>query len=175
MEDLKKYLSLAAKHSFWIITGLILLLASVVFYLTKSSLDEAISTRMTSLDSTYGKLSQVKGKLPTQPNDKSHVEMEKRLDGLKKDVEQAWRFQYERQKGFLTWPREAFSLAKTHEIFDSLRPFEKLVPFPLPDKPGPPLDQITERDRDVYRKYIAPEFLVLASKIGSTWKFNLDA
>jgi hypothetical protein len=130
---------------------------------------------MTSLDSTYSKLTQVKGKVPTQPNDKSHVEMEKRLEGLKKDVEQAWRFQYERQKGFLTWPREAFSLAKTHEIFDSLRPFEKLVPFPLPDKPAPPLDQITERDRDVYRKYIAPEFLVLASKIGSTWKFELDA
>lgn len=175
MEDLKRYLNEAAKHSFWIITGLILILASVVFFLTKTSLDQAISSRISALESSFGKINQVKGKVPTQPNEKSHVEMEKRLDGLKRDVEQAWQFQYERQKEFLTWPRDAFNLAKTHEIFDGLRPFEKLVPFPLPDKPAAPLDQITERDRDVYRKYIAPEFPALASRIGSSWKYKLDA
>ncbi|MFN7733439.1 MAG: hypothetical protein ACK5OB_16195 [Pirellula sp.] len=175
MEDLKRYLNEAAKHSFWIITGLILILASVVFFLTKTSLDQAITSRISALESSFGKINQVKGKVPTQPNDKSHVEMEKRLDGLKRDVEQAWQFQYERQKEFLTWPRDAFNLAKTHEIFDGLRPFEKLVPFPLPDKPAAPLDQITERDRDVYRKYIAPEFPALASRIGSSWKYKLDA
>jgi hypothetical protein len=175
MEDLKRYLNEAAKHSFWIITGLILILASAVFYLTKSSLDQAITSRISALESSFGKINQVKSKVPTQPNEKSHVEMEKRLDGLKRDVEQAWQFQYERQKEFLTWPRDAFNLAKTHEIFDGLRPFEKLVPFPLPEKPAAPLDQVTERDRDVYRKYIAPEFPALASRIGSSWKYKLDA
>lgn len=175
MDDLKRYMNEAAKHSFWIISGLILLLASIVFYLTKSSLDQAITTRIGSLESSFSKINQVKSKVATHPNDASHKEMEKRLDGLKRDVEQAWAFQYERQKEFLTWPKEAFSQAKTHEIFDSLRPFEKRVPFPLPDKAPEPLGQITLNDRDVYRKYIAPEFEKLSGRIGSSWKFKLDA
>lgn len=175
MEDLKRYLNEAAKHSFWIISGLILLLASIVFYLTKSSLDQAITTRIGSLESSFSKINQVKSKVSTHPNDASHKEMEKRLDGLKRDVEQAWTFQYERQKEFLTWPKEAFSQAKTHEIFDSLRPFEKRVPFPLPEKAPEPLGQITLNDRDVYRKYIAPEFEKLSGRIGSSWKFKLDS
>jgi hypothetical protein len=174
MEDLKKYLSIAAKHSFWIISGLILILASVFFYLTKSELDQAITSRVTALTSAFNTIKTVSGKTSTHPNKHSHDEMERRRDLLKADVDRAWEFQYDRQKRFLTWPAEAFADEKTLQIFDSLRPFEANVPFPLPDKLPPPLDAITRNDRAVYKGYIAPEFPALARMIGSTWKFPLD-
>lgn len=174
MEDLKKYLSIAAKHSFWILTGLVLILSTAFFVLTKMGLDESIATRKSALEASFKKIKDVAGKTSTHPNDYSHKEMERRLVGLQEDVDRAWEFQYERQKEFLTWPTEAFFETKTHEIFDSLRPFEK-VPFPLPEKPAPPLDAITRTDRTVYKNYIAPEFPALARRIGSTWKFALDA
>jgi hypothetical protein len=175
MEDLKKYLGIVAKHSFWIITVLVIILSSVIFYLTKTSLDESITTRISALNASFNKINEVNGKVSTHPNDHSHKEMDQRLTRLKEDVDRAWEFQYERQKELLTWPIEAFWEPKTHEIFDNLRPFEKKVPFPLPDKIPPPLDQITQNDLRVYRDYIAPEFPALARRIGSTWKYTLDA
>ena len=175
MEDLKKYLSIAAKHSFWILTGLVLLLSTAFFYLTKTRLDESITTRKSALEASFKKIKDVASKTSTHPNDFSHKEMERRLVGLQEDVDQAWKFQYERQKEFLTWPTEAFYKPETHEIFNSLSPFEDKVPFPLPEKPQAPLDAITRNDRTVYKNYIAPEFPALARRIGSSWKFTLDS
>jgi hypothetical protein len=174
MEDLKKYLAILAKHSFWILTGLVLILSAVFFYLTKSSLDQSIDARKSTLKSTFEKIRGVEGKVSTHPNDYSHKEMEKLLSGLKEDVDQAWEFQYARQKEFLTWPSEAFYQEKTRRVFESLSPFEGIVPFPIPTPAPAPMDAITRNDRTVYKNYIAPEFPNLARRIGSTWKFELD-
>jgi len=175
MDDFKRYMNEAMKYSFWIVSGLVLILASVIFYLTKSELDSAISSRKSTLETAFKNIQAVSSKTSTHPNDASHKEMTKRLDILKQDVAEAWKFQYERQKEFLTWPKDAFFQPKTYEIFDSLRPFEKVVPFPLPDKPPAPLDLVTVRDREVYRGYIAPEFPELSRRIGSSWKYSIDA
>ncbi len=180
MEDLKRYMKVVSKYSFWIISGLLLILSSVVFYLTKSSLDESIKSRITALESSFSKISEVSNKATTHPNTHSQKEMDKRLMGLQEDVDRAWEFQYDRQKGLLTWPMEAFREPRTHEIFDNLRPFEKMVPFPLPSPIPEALDKetrlssITENDRKVYRNYIEPEFPKLAQMIGSSWKFDLE-
>jgi hypothetical protein len=175
MDDFKRYMNEAMKYSFWIVSGLVLILASVIFYLTKSELDSAISSRKSTLETAFKNIQAVSSKTSTHPNDASHKEMTKRLDILKQDVAEAWKFQYERQREFLTWPKDAFFQPKTYEIFDSLRPFEKVVPFPLPDKPPAPLDLVTVRDREVYRGYIAPEFPELSKRIGSSWKYSIDA
>lgn len=175
MEDFKRYLNEAKKYSFWIMSGLVLILSSAIFYLTKSELDSAIASRKSALDSAFKSIQSVSSKTSTHPNEASHKEMTKRLDILKQDVAEAWKFQYERQKEFLTWPKDAFFQPKTYEIFDSLRPFEKIVPFPLPDKPAAPLDLVTVRDREVYRGYIAPEFPELSKRIGSSWKYSIDS
>ncbi|MFN7735455.1 MAG: hypothetical protein ACK5O8_05010 [Pirellula sp.] len=175
MDDFKRYMNEAMKYSFWIVSGLVLLLASVIFYLTKSELDTAISSRKSTLETAFKNIQAVSSKTSTHPNEASHKEMSKRLDILKQDVAEAWKFQYERQKEFLTWPKDAFFQPKTYEIFDSLRPFEKVVPFPLPDKPAAPLDLVTVRDREVYRGYIAPEFPELSKRIGSSWKYSIDS
>jgi hypothetical protein len=174
MDDLKRNLKEIAKYSFWIISGLVLLLSSIIFYLTSSSMYSSISQRISTVNGVFSKINEVGGKAATHPNELSHKEMEKRLEGLVSDVDQAWQFQYERQKDFLTWPQNAFQYPKVHEIFDSLRPFEKKVAFPLPEPIVAPLDQVTVQDRKVYKDYIEPEFPALAKRIGSTWKFVLD-
>lgn len=174
MDDLKRYLKEIAKYSFWIISGLVLLLSSVIFYLTSTSMYSEISQRISTINGVFSKINEVGGKAATHPNELSHSQMEKRLEGLVSDVDQAWQFQYERQKEFLTWPQNAFQFPKVHEIFDNLRPFEKKVAFPLPETIAAPLDQITVQDRKVYKDYIEPEFPALAKRIGSTWKFVLD-
>ncbi|MFN5230421.1 MAG: hypothetical protein ACK41S_01695 [Planctomycetota bacterium] len=174
MDDLKRQIKEIAKYSFWIISGLVLLLSSVIFYLTSTSMYSSISQRISTVNGVFSKINEVGGKAATHPNELSHKEMEKRLEGLVSDVDQAWQFQYERQKDFLTWPQNAFQYPKVHEIFDSLRPFEKRVAFPLPEPITAPLDQITVQDRKVYKDYIEPEFPALAKRIGSTWKFVLD-
>jgi len=174
MDDLKKYMKEIAKYSFWIISALVLILSSVIFYLTSTSMYSSISQRINTINGVYSKINEVGGKAGTHPNELSHSQMEKRLEGLVSDVDQAWQFQYERQKEFLTWPQNAFQFPKVHEIFDSLRPFEKKVAFPIPEPVPAPLDQITVQDRKVYKDYIEPEFPALAKRIGSTWKFVLD-
>ena len=175
MEDLKRYIKEISKYSFWILAGLVLLLSSVIFYLTSSSMYSSISQRISTVNGVFSKINEISGKTSTHPNELSHKEMERRLEGLVSDVDQAWQFQYERQKEFLTWPANAFQYPKVREIFDGLRPFEKNVAFPLPEPIPSPLDQVTVRDRDVYKSYIEPEFPALARRIGSTWKFVLDA
>ena len=175
MDDLKRYIKEISKYSFWILAGLVLLLSSVIFYLTSSSMYSSISQRISTVNGVFSKINEISGKTSTHPNELSHKEMEKRLEGLVSDVDQAWQFQYERQKEFLTWPANAFQYPKVREIFDGLRPFEKKVAYPLPEPIPSPLDQVTVRDRDVYKSYIEPEFPALAKRIGSTWKFVLDA
>ncbi|MFM8571489.1 MAG: hypothetical protein ACKOAU_07825 [Pirellula sp.] len=174
MDDLKRYLKEVAKYSFWIVAGLALLLSSIIFYLTSTSMYTSINQRISTINGVFSKINEVGGKTATHPNEQSHSQMEKRLEGLVSDVDQAWQFQYERQKEFLTWPKNAFQQDQVHQIFDSLRPFEKTVAFPLPEPVPAPLNQITVRDRTVYKDYIEPEFPALAKRIGSTWKFVLD-
>jgi hypothetical protein len=132
MDDLKRYIKEISKYSFWILAGLVLLLSSVIFYLTSSSMYSSISQRISTVNGVFSKINEISGKTSTHPNELSHKEMERRLEGLVSDVDQAWQFQYERQKEFLTWPANAFQYPKVREIFDGLRPFEKNVAFPLP-------------------------------------------
>jgi hypothetical protein len=72
MDDLKRYLKEAAKYSFWIISGLVLLLSAVVFYLVKSGLDQAITQRINALNGSFSKINEVSNKAATHPNDSSH-------------------------------------------------------------------------------------------------------
>ena len=100
MDELKRYMKEIAKYSFWIITALVLILSSVIFFITKGSLDTSISQRISSLNGSFTKINDLGSKAPTHPNETSHKEMQIRLDNLITDVDQAWQFQYERQKEF---------------------------------------------------------------------------
>ncbi len=173
MDVIKKNWLVVLKFQFWILSGLVLVAASVVFFLTSSSLSALISSRTSALKSTYDKVNTISGSVPSHPNSFSHVEMDKSLVLLEKDIKEAWDIQYRGQIPLMEWPRKAFKEDSTHKIFESLRPVEKFIEFPIPATLPPPYNKITLNDRDVYKKYIGPEFASVSSIIRTEWKARL--
>jgi hypothetical protein len=75
----------------------------------------------------------------------------------------------------MEWPRKAFYEDSTHKLFESLRPVEKFIEYPIPATLPPPYNKITLNDREVYKKYIGPEFASVSSIIRTEWKARLGA
>ena len=173
MDVIKKNLLVVLKFQFWILSGLVLVAASVVFFLTNSSLNALITSRTSTLKSTYDKVNTISGSVPSHPNAFSHVEMDKALVLLEKDIKEAWRIQYQGQIPLMEWPRKAFFQESTHKLFESLQPVEKFIEFPIPSTLPPPYNKITLNDREVYKKYISPEFASVSSIIRTEWKARL--
>ena len=63
MDDLKRQLKEIAKYSFWIISGLVLLLSSIIFYLTSTSMYSSISQRINTVNGVFSKINEVGGRL----------------------------------------------------------------------------------------------------------------
>ena len=173
MDVIKKQWNNIVLYQFWILSGLVLLVSSIVFYLTSSSLSAVVAARTAKLDSTFGQVSTVSSAAPTHPNPFSHVVMDKAAAELEKDIKKAWEKQYKYQIPLMVWPRDAFSDAFTHTIFSTLRPVEKYIDFPLPPRLPAPYDKITLNDRQVYKQYIGPEFASVSRKMGTEWKAQL--
>ena len=91
------------------------------------------------------------------------------------EVQEAWKLQYLRQEPLLVWPPKAFSAkTETLEIMKNLRPIEQFVDFPV-DPTVSPINKITVNDREVYKRYIAPEFAEVSKIIGTEWKPGSDS
>ncbi len=167
MNELKIYLQKAMLYQFWILSGLVLLMTGIVFYLTNASLSDLITTRTSAIEGQLGKLKTIQGTVDTHPNSFSHSQMTSVINGLEVDVQKAWKFQYDRQKDLLVWPREAFSKDSSLQIIDGWRPFEKFADEAAKD------ERITITDRAVYRGYIGPVFKNISRIIGTEWKAKL--
>lgn len=174
MDKLKKQLAPVIKHQFWILSVLVLVMAAVVFTLTAMSISKEISTRISAIDSKYTEVQNVSGKVGTHPNASSHTEMEKILQVMEKDVEQAWDMQYSLQLDLMKWPDEAFKSKEIANIFRDLRPVEKFIDFPIETLEGAPA-RVTESDRRIYRDYIGPTFQNVSKIIGTEWKAKMEA
>ena len=175
MDVIKKNWLVVLKYQFWILSGLVLIAASAVFFLTSSSLSALIASRTSALKSTFDKVNTISSSVPSHPNSFSHAEMDKSLVVLEKDIKEAWDIQYRGQVPLMEWPRQAFSEDSTHKIFASLRPVEKFIDFPIPPTLPPPYNKITMNDRVVYKNYIGPEFASVSSIIRTEWKARLGA
>jgi hypothetical protein len=173
MDVIKKNLLVVLKFQFWILSGLVLIAASIVFFLTSSSLNALITSRTSALKSTYDKVNTISSSVSSHPNSHSHAEMDKSLVVLEKDIKEAWGIQYRGQIPLMEWPRKAFFQESTHKLFESLQPVEKFIEFPIPAALPPPYNKITLNDREVYKKYIGPEFASVSSIIRTEWKARL--
>ncbi|XZE35273.1 hypothetical protein SH501x_000762 [Pirellulaceae bacterium SH501] len=174
MDKLKKQLAPVIKHQFWILSVLVLVMAAVVFTMTAMSISKEISSRISAIDSKYSEVQNVSGKISTHPNSASHTEMEKILQVMEKDVEQAWDMQYSLQLDLMKWPDEAFKSKEIANIFRELRPVEKFIDFPIETLEGAPA-RVTESDRRIYRDYIGPTFQNVSKIIGTEWKAKMEA
>ena len=173
MDFIKKQWNNVVLYQFWILSGLVLLVSVIVFYMTSSSLSAVVAERTSKLISTFEQVSTVSSAVPSHPNSFSHVVMDKAAAELEKDIKKAWEKQYTYQIPLMVWPRDAFSDADTHKIFSKLRPVEKYIDFPLPPRLPAPYDKITLNDRQVYKQYIGPEFASVSRKMGTEWKAQL--
>jgi hypothetical protein len=161
MDQVKKIAGILWVQRFWILCGVVTLLPIGGWFTTTSSLRKVTQDRKTAID---GKVKMAQTLLAKQdhPNDDSH----KLLDGLRVQVTtsvgDAWRIQYEKQKGILVWPKEL--LSDFLAAVEPLRPLEKVSP------PTGPTDEILKINlRERYRDYIGKELPKLAEKIGATW------
>ncbi len=174
MEKLKPFIEFMKKHGFWVLTGIVLIVASVGYYLARSSLTAQIASRSSALDAAYGSVTTVKGQLSTHPNSHSHKMMDEMVGKVTEDVNKAWAAQYARQESIFVWPEQAVppeSKDQTLAKLNKLRPIELHVPFPLESK----VVLLNEQERKVYRDYIESVFPRLASIIGSEWKAVMKA
>jgi len=175
MDAIKNFWKKIAPHQFWILSGLVFVASVSIFFLTSSSLSALIKARTTKVDSAFSKLSTVKSTLDTHPNSFTHSKLDEMANALELEVQEAWKLQYLRQEPLLVWPPKAFSAkTETLEIMKNLRPIEQFVDFPV-DPTVSPINKITVNDREVYKRYIAPEFAEVSKIIGTEWKPGSDS
>ncbi|MFN7874492.1 MAG: hypothetical protein ACK5PB_04195 [Pirellula sp.] len=174
MADIKQQLEVVKKQQFWILSGTVLVLVGVTFYLVSAAVTKKIEERTAAIKGKYSDVQTVRGKLDTHPNEFSHARMKTQIVAMNSDLQQAWNLQYEKQKDLIKWPRTAFASEAVAGIFEKLKPVEKYVAFPIEDATlTGDLARITESDRRVYRDYIAPVFDNITKPIKTEWKAKL--
>lgn len=163
MDQLKKILAGMQKNSFWIVSGLTIILGIVGYWMSRSTMDQVFKAQSSKIDEAYSALQTISNEVPTHPNAKTHEEMDKQIQALVTDVETAWRKQYERQAQFMQWPSDLppSLVAKVKD----LRPIELKLEYPLP----PESDPLVRGDLANYAKYVDTQFPALAKIIGTKW------
>ncbi|RMF43509.1 MAG: hypothetical protein D6753_04910, partial [Planctomycetota bacterium] len=164
MDQLKPILAQMAKHQFWIVTGLGAIIAIVGFFMAKSTIDAAFDAQKSALDTHYSNIQTVRSAVPTHPNDLSKARMEEIVNKLAKDVEEAWRRQYERQVQILQWPEEIkeTNLSLVRKLESYMPPEIKLE---YPEEPA----MISKTEKEAYARYFDDQMPRLAKIIGVEW------
>ncbi|MFN9912441.1 MAG: hypothetical protein ACK53L_07655, partial [Pirellulaceae bacterium] len=106
MDQLKVIWNQIVKYHFWILTSLVLLLSLIAFLVAKRSLREQVDGRVSALNNSFNTVSSLQAKAPSHPNASSEAEMNKILEGVRTNVFEAWKQQYDRQSKILVWPED---------------------------------------------------------------------
>ena len=182
MDQVKEYLAVAMKHGFWIGSGIILIGALAIWFLSTSSLTTETDEQIRRIEADLSSVSQVEMDLPTQPNDISHQLMNEMIDVRKDEVLDAWQTVFDAQRKLLTWPEilkdefiDEFKFVKDPEtgIVDrnTLKlPFEKYELFPPTDDVDPVNPALLRR----YEQYIGQVLPSYAEIAGSEWTADFE-
>lgn len=170
MDQLKIFWAGVVRFHFWILTSLVLVASTITFYLSRSALDEKVTSRISKLEDDMRSVSTLTMNAPKHPNALSDIEMDKMLSEVTNNVKDAWTKQYERQKVLLKWNRKAIVSDEAHDKLDKYRPIELFLDFPLP-----PDKELSLNYREGYRNYIKAVFPDLAKIIGARWTAQLGS
>lgn len=140
MDKLRVALNWIVAHHFWLLSGLVVLLAIGVWFMAKSDLSQKYTTNMGKIDAAFSKQNQYANK-PFLPNDKVNRGQQEEINKLIEDVKQVWTERYQRQREeALIWPPQ---LSEAFRSYVASRKF------------GDPIDQ---NRRSEYFNYIARRF-----------------
>ncbi|MFO0940264.1 MAG: hypothetical protein U0930_05800 [Pirellulales bacterium] len=163
MDQVKKALAVAAKHQFWIITGLATLIGCVAWFMINSTLTKLFADNEKLIKDKVAAMGQVKQAVATHPNEDSKTEMDKIIQTLGTDVEEAWNEQFKRQEQFLQWREDAIKLPLLIAKLKKLYPIELKQTFPEEPK------NITDEEKRRFSRYFSEQMPELAKIIGVTW------
>jgi len=181
MDQVKEYLAVAIKHGFWIGSGIVLVGALAVWYLSTSDLNDQTESQIQRIKSDVQKVSQYRTELPEQPNELTHELMQEMIDERKMEVLKAWQNVFDAQRDILTWPEKLqdeflreFKYAKDPDtgLVDRNKlklPFEKYEEF-TPDEPSDVNPELLRR----YEKYIGDTLPSYAAIAKAEWKADFD-
>lgn len=104
--DMKELMQGIKKHSFWLVTGLVIVVFVAGWYLSTKQLKAETATYKSQIDTGFSAVSSVITSNANHPNDHSHQKMDELVEQLKQNLLDAWELQYNRQKDLLVWPKE---------------------------------------------------------------------
>lgn len=168
MDQLKTLLKQIGQYQFWIVTGLAVVLASVGFFMARSTITQLFDTQTGKLNTHFGNLDEVNGKISEHPNAKSQEQMQLIVDKLSTDVEAAWRRQYERQKSFMNWPVEKIKASALVPKIKRYLPIELSELASGDELKEPP--EIGRSDKRAYADHFDQQMADIAKIIGVTWR-----
>ncbi len=162
MDQLKDVLAKLAKHRFWILTSVAVLLGIVGFYLTSSTMNSLYTKQKTALDQHFSNMTAVSSAVSTHPNDFSQARMQEKIDLAAEDVKAAWEVQYSRQAPILKWPDNIAVPTLVRKLQD-YQPVELKLEFPNEPR------SVTDAEKLAYATYFDKQMEALGEIIGVTW------
>lgn len=160
MDQLKAFGHWMKKNYFWVICGLVALLAPASWFMATGALQEEMGKRKSTLQAAESTISSITS-TANHPNEIVHAKMDERIEELVNSVYLVWMEQFEKQQPILTWPDLGSDfISKVKE----LRPIEQKVPYPLEQ------EILSLTQRTTYRDFIQAELPKLADVIGAEWK-----
>ncbi len=169
MDQLKTIWANIVKYHFWILMPLVLLASLGAFYVSRSSLDEKVKSRISKLENDFRVVSTLNIQAPKHPNTASDKKMDEMLTAVTMNVKEAWSKQYERQKPILTWSSNVIRDPDVLVKLNSFRPIEQFLEYPLKTEPL----EVTWREQ--YKFYIKNAFPELAKIIGARWSAEIGS
>lgn len=101
MDNLKQYLAVLKKHHFWVLCGVLVLVASYAWWSGTTTFNAQFASQQGKLENTFRQL----GTVRQETRNESFVELAQQLHGaLEQQTGAAWRTLYEQQREHLTWP-----------------------------------------------------------------------
>lgn len=168
MDRVKEYLAIAGKYSFWIVTGLVILVGAFTWWYSSASMADEYQTNKQKISQADSGVTQVVNRGARHPNEQYNTGMQELIAQRRRSVSEAWALKYRTQREeVLRWPSEL-----TQQF---IREIEKLVG-------DEPIEEVAEKlnsgeikelrvdFREQYRDYFEKEMPKVAERMGAPWQ-----
>lgn len=101
MDQVRVALRFLAKHHFWFLSGLVVLVTVPLWWMGTSAIAKDYETNKSSIEGAYSKVNGIAG---DNPNGTFKEAVDKEHEKLKRATQQAWQQQYAQQAPLFVWP-----------------------------------------------------------------------